>query len=312
MSRTVLAHLRPDLLVRLGAPVVIQGPTLLEPCDLFTLVLDVTADPGGYLLALPPTFANPAISAPVGNQVVLSLLYTLAAVRGASSIFAQQRDHDRRQLPRHRCDGDGQVDVGRVRAEAGRLLPLWQTWDPTTKTCVSTGVVLTTPGPGGAVGGAWPAAGASAQGLHRVKGTRGRTLVEASGALPAAYLGMTPAGMQAILNASFPGQYSNVAVVYPTATSLQVDYDYCGPTATVPSPGSVTDGAVTLTSTFSQIGTATWCGSSSMSKGTKIALGVEAGVVAAGAAWAGYRLYKGKSTYPSCSRLGCREVSFGV
>jgi hypothetical protein len=232
--------------------------------------------------------------------VVLSLLYTGSQPFAVPAVFSHNNGITTVvNYPVISATVTGKSTSGACAPKQVVFCPSGKTWDPTTKTCVSTGVVLTTPGPGGAVGGAWHGSGGVGAGTFtRVKGTRGRTLVEASGALPAAYLGMTPAGMQAILNASFPGQYSNVAVVYPTATSLQVDYDYCGPTATVPSPGSVTDGAVTLTSTFSQIGTATSCGSSSMSKGTKIALGVGGGVVAAGAAWAGYRLYKGKSILP--------------
>lgn len=103
-----------------------------------------------------------------------------------------------------------------------------------------------------------------------------------SGPLPASFQGATVERIQADMNAA--GIAVNiVSVKYaPDGSALYVEEDHCGSATTVVSPTTANG----VTTTYTDMGPASTCAATGMSKGEKVAIGVGvAAVIAVGLWW---------------------------
>jgi hypothetical protein len=129
-------------------------------------------------------------------------------------------------------------------------------WNGTT--CVVNAIILHTPsgspGAGASLGTgisktAPPAPFVLTQG-HRIQAT-----TTVPGGLPADFQGQTVATLQAQINKNLGvGVATVISVTYPNATTLVVVEDHCGPTQTTTSPFVTTDGGVTITTNYLDMG----------------------------------------------------------
>jgi hypothetical protein len=148
-------------------------------------------------------------------------------------------------------------------------------------------------GSAGAVGGS-----ANASIYPLVQGHRTRVIVSAgSAALPSIYQNQTVATVQANLDGTGalldvgPGKFvvATGGVTYPNASTLQVDFDYCGPNKNISAGGSITIDGTPVSVSFTDQGAspAGVCPPASGSSNTLyyVAGGVAATALAAGAWW---------------------------
>jgi hypothetical protein len=127
---------------------------------------------------------------------------------------------------------------------------------------------------------------------HRTQMT---TSVSGGGSLPPAFLNLTNATVQAQMDSVVPGAFKIASVSYVNGT-LVILADYCGKPYNVQSPQSQLVGTTTVSTTYQDMGAspAGVCpaaASTSMSTGTKVALGVVGAAVLGGGGFLAYKKF---------------------